>query len=99
MVPSGMAAVYADWKSSFLSSSAPPSGLGISTHPASVSRSHSAVVFGSLANAASVSRFTVIPSTPALPLLPFTCRNAFYRFSRLHISSINPLVLAEMQSS
>src|SRR5215467_8961145 len=36
----------------------------------------------------------VIPSTPALPLLPFTCRSAAFRFSRSHISSINRFVLA-----
>src|SRR5215470_7375328 len=37
---------------------------------------------------------TVIPSTPALPLLAFTRRNAFFRFSRSHTSSINRFVLA-----
>jgi hypothetical protein len=30
---------------------------------------------------------TVIPSIPALPLLPFTRRNASNRFSRSHTSS------------
>src|SRR5215813_2669550 len=37
---------------------------------------------------------TVIPSTPGLPLLAFTCRNAAFRFSRSHTSSINRFVLA-----
>src|SRR5580698_9741934 len=37
---------------------------------------------------------TVIPSTPALPLLAFTRRNASFRFSRSHTSSINRFVLA-----
>src|ERR1035437_6058064 len=35
-----------------------------------------------------------MPSTPALPLLAFTCRNASFRFSRSHTSSINRSVLA-----
>src|ERR1035438_2110136 len=37
---------------------------------------------------------TVIPSTPGLPLLAFTCRNAAFRFSHSHTSSINRFVLA-----
>src|SRR5262249_33424701 len=37
---------------------------------------------------------TVIPSTPGLPLLAFTCRNAAFRFSRSHTASINRFVLA-----
>src|ERR1035438_2366765 len=37
---------------------------------------------------------TVIPSTPGLPLLAFTRRNAAFRFSRSHTSSINRFVLA-----
>src|SRR5450755_4547630 len=37
---------------------------------------------------------TVIPSTPGLPLLAFTCRNAAFRFSRSHTSSISRFVLA-----
>src|SRR5215510_12654416 len=37
---------------------------------------------------------TVIPSTPGLPLLAFTCCNAAFRFSRSHTSSINRFVLA-----
>src|SRR5438093_12617965 len=36
----------------------------------------------------------VIPSTPALPLLAFTRRNASFRFSRSHTSSISRSVLA-----
>src|SRR5215831_1532382 len=35
-----------------------------------------------------------MPSTPALPLLAFTCRNASFRFSRSPTSSINRSVLA-----
>src|ERR1039458_554291 len=35
-----------------------------------------------------------MPSTPALPLLAFTCCKACFRFSRSHISSINRFVLA-----
>src|SRR5437660_10360457 len=42
---------------------------------------------------------TVIPSTPALPLLAFTCRNASFRFSRSHTSSINRFVLAGLSVS
>src|SRR5580698_2531126 len=37
---------------------------------------------------------TVIPSTPALPLLAFTRRNASFKFSRSHTSSIKRFVLA-----
>src|ERR1035437_630083 len=37
---------------------------------------------------------TVIPSTPGLPLLALTCRNAAFRFSRSHTASINRFVLA-----
>src|SRR5262245_26444655 len=37
---------------------------------------------------------TVIPSTPGLPLLAFTCRNAAFRFSRSHTASISRFVLA-----
>src|ERR1039457_5816720 len=37
---------------------------------------------------------TFIPSTPGLPLLAFTRRNAAFRFSRSHTSSINRFVLA-----
>src|SRR6266700_1578091 len=37
---------------------------------------------------------TVIPSTPALPLLAFTRRNASFRFPRSHTSSISRFVLA-----
>src|SRR6266849_4724555 len=37
---------------------------------------------------------TVIPSTPGLPLLAFTCFNAAFRFSRSHTASINRFVLA-----
>src|SRR5215467_13254213 len=37
---------------------------------------------------------TVIPSTPGLPLLAFTCFNAAFRFSRSHTSSISRFVLA-----
>src|ERR1019366_3035040 len=37
---------------------------------------------------------TVIPSTPGLPLLAFTRRNAAFRFPRSHTSSINRFVLA-----
>jgi hypothetical protein len=36
---------------------------------------------------------------PALPLLPLTCRNAFFRFSRSHTSSIIRLVLAGLSGS
>src|SRR5215472_15840889 len=36
----------------------------------------------------------VIPSTPGLPLLAFTRRNASFRFPRSHTSSINRFVLA-----
>src|ERR1039458_10576995 len=34
------------------------------------------------------------PSTPGLPLLALTCRNAAFRFSRSHTASINRFVLA-----
>src|SRR5215831_950541 len=37
---------------------------------------------------------TVIPSTPGLPLLAFTCFNAAFRLSRSHTSSISQFVLA-----
>src|SRR5215831_7746444 len=37
---------------------------------------------------------TVIPSTPGLPLLAFTCRKAAFRFSRSHTASISLFVLA-----
>ena len=36
----------------------------------------------------------MILSTPALRLLPFTCRSASFRFSRSQTSSISQLVLA-----
>ena len=52
--------------------------------PASAHRSHSAIVPG----------WTVIPSTPGLPLLALTCRNVAFRFSRSHTSSIHRFVLA-----
>ena len=42
---------------------------------------------------------TVIPSTPALPLLAFTCCKACFRFSRSHISSIHRFVLAGLSGS
>src|SRR5882757_50079 len=38
-------------------------------------------------------------STPALPLLPFTCRNASFRFARSHTSSKIRLVLAGRSGS
>ena len=38
-------------------------------------------------------------STPALPLLPLTCRNASFRFARSHISSMIRLVLAGRSGS
>src|SRR5271166_4475281 len=41
----------------------------------------------------------VIPSTPALPLLAFTCCKACFRFSRSQISSINRFVLAGLSGS
>src|SRR5713226_6050283 len=40
----------------------------------------------------------VIPSTPALPLLAFTRRNASFRLSRSHTSSISRSVLAGLSS-
>src|SRR5271157_3806714 len=42
---------------------------------------------------------TVIPSTPALPLLAFTCCKARFRFSRSQISSISRFVLAGLSGS
>src|SRR5258706_15073849 len=42
---------------------------------------------------------TVIPSTPALPLLPSPRRNASFRFSRSHTSSIHRFVLAGLSGS
>src|ERR1700736_5112396 len=42
---------------------------------------------------------TVIPSTPALPLLLLTCRNASFRFSRSHTSSMIRHVLAGRSGS
>src|SRR5665213_1876505 len=42
---------------------------------------------------------TVIPSTPALPLLAFTRRNASFRFPRSHTSSINRFVLTGLSGS
>src|SRR5271165_1160136 len=41
----------------------------------------------------------VIPSTPALPLLAFTCCKACFRFSRSQISSISRFVLAGLSGS
>src|SRR5271167_1121884 len=41
----------------------------------------------------------VIPSTPALPLLAFTCCKACFRFPHSHISSINRFVLAGLSGS
>src|SRR5450759_2890145 len=40
-----------------------------------------------------------MPSTPALPLLAFTCRKACFRFSRSHTSSIHRFVLAGLSGS
>src|SRR5271157_2883386 len=42
---------------------------------------------------------TVIPSTPALPLLAFTCCKARFRFSRSQISSIHRFLLAGLSGS
>src|SRR6516164_6390446 len=42
---------------------------------------------------------TVIPSTPGLPLLALTCRNAAFRFSRSHTASIHRFVLAGFSGS
>src|ERR1700746_1844957 len=42
---------------------------------------------------------TVIPSPPALPLLLLTCRNASFRFSRSHTSSMIQHVLAGRSGS
>src|SRR5271166_6009375 len=41
----------------------------------------------------------VMPSTPALPLLAFTCCNACFRFSRSHTSSIHRFVLGGLSGS
>src|SRR5215813_8676503 len=41
----------------------------------------------------------LIPSIPALPLLPFTRRNASKRFSRSHTSSMSRMVLAGLSGS
>src|SRR5271166_5070886 len=41
----------------------------------------------------------VMPSTPALPLLAFTCCKACFRFSRSQISSISRFVLAGLSGS
>src|SRR5271157_4299856 len=40
-----------------------------------------------------------MPSTPALPLLAFTCCKACFRFSRSQISSIHRFVLAGLSGS
>ena len=71
----------------------PPPGFGISTLRTGcglyVPRSNCARMAGQCSRRSSSVSSIVLPSTPGLPLLPWTCFQAFTRLFRSHTSSIS----------